>query len=123
MRKKLAKMVEMSVKVSVPVPRFSQNYPKDNIEEAEEYFRQMTMTYSLYKDREAESDSDRCRLLLKWAKTCEAKLKNLEPALSTQTGPSLNFTFAFTDMEMFATFVKSLDINVNGISGSNRFCF
>ena len=114
MQKRVAKVLESSVKINVPVERFPAGYPKNDIDAALEYFRQIIITSQHFKFRQEESDYDHCHMLLKWALTCNAKLKNIEPAIIGYK-PSLQFTFTFEGIEMLDHFIKYFDNNVNGI--------
>jgi hypothetical protein len=84
------------------------------LDEAEEYFRGLRIQAEKFHFKVMESDYDHCFMLLKWASTCNAELKNIEPVISDFQA-KFRFTFAFTSISTLSEFVEHLDTNVNGI--------
>lgn len=100
---------QFTAKLSVPVTKPVVIYADMSID-----FQQKR--FSEYRDNSFIHDAkicfDRCRALLKWAETCNAKLDNIRNA-HIRRFDALEFTFSFTGYDDLQAFMKDLYESVN----------
>ena len=115
MQKRIATVSGILVEVDSPVRKFPNNIQeRSSIEESEEFFRLQYESAKQSGETELATDFDRCRTLLKWASTCNAKLVHTIGALTKEEGCSMRFVFNFPEMRLMQEFITYLNNNVNG---------
>ncbi len=115
MQKRIATLSGILVEVDSPVKKFPNNIQERNsLGETEEFFRAQCEHAKQSEEPILATDYDRCRMLLKWASACNARLVHTIGALTRDRGSCMRFTFNFPELKSMQEFIMYLNNNVNG---------